>query len=403
MNDSRILSITQLNLYVKGMLESDVNLSNIYVCGEISNFTNHYKSGHFYLTLKDEKAAVKAVMFRSSAQKIVFTPENGMKVICRGRVSLFERDGSYQFYIDDMQPDGVGALQIAFEQLKARLSEAGLFDPTFKKPIPKIPERIAVITSPTGAALQDILNIISRRFPLAEIIICPVLVQGELAAPSLTDAVEHVNELNCADVIIIGRGGGSIEDLWAFNNEKLAYAIFNSHIPVISAVGHETDYTICDFVADLRAPTPSAAAELAVPDAGELSDYLIGCFARIKNSCRLITADCENKLKALSDHPILRSPDAYFDHISEQLDMSEKRITSAFERIVSDNTSSLCVLSAKIDALSPLKTLARGYSIAKNRDGDIIRSADGVEKGSSVSIVLSDGSLDCTVNNVYTE
>ena len=403
MTNGNILTVAQLNMYVKGLLESDLNLKKVYILGEISNFTNHYKSGHFYLTLKDDKATVKAVMFRTSASKLAFMPQDGMRVICSGRVSLFERDGSYQFYIDSMQPDGVGALQIAYEQLKSKLAELGMFDDAHKKPIPRVPQRIAVITSPTGAAVQDILNILSRRFPVAEVIMCPVLVQGELAPMSLCDAVETVNELNCADVIIIGRGGGSIEDLWAFNNEKLAYSIFNSHIPVISAVGHETDFTICDFVADLRAPTPSAAAELAVPDKNELADYLDLCKSRIKSSCKAIVADCENKVRLLSSHRVLQSPMAYFDHLSEVVDSLDKDITRSYTRIVDSCSAQLSVISAKLDAMSPLKTIARGYLIARDQSGDIIKSVGSVKVGDTVNLTLTDGSFESTVNKIYTE
>lgn len=403
MTNSNILTVTQINMYVKGLLESDPNIKKVYIVGEISNFTNHYKSGHFYLTLKDDKSAIKAVMFRTFASKLSFTPQNGMRVICSGRVSLFERDGSYQFYIDDMQPDGIGALQIAYEQLKNRLAEAGMFDDINKKPIPRIPNRIAVITSPTGAAVQDIFNIITRRFPVAEIIMCPALVQGELAPDSLTDAIETVNELQCADVIIIGRGGGSIEDLWAFNSEKLAFAVFKSNIPVISAVGHETDYTICDFVADLRAPTPSAAAELAVPDVNELNDWLISTYAQIKGACRSVITGCENDLKVLSSHKILQSPLSYFDRMAQMLDLSEQRINSSFEKAVDAFSSHLSILSAKVDALSPLKTLARGYSIVKDTDGNVLKNTGELRVGDSIRITLADGQLDSVISNIFTE
>ena len=270
------LTVSQLNTYVKSLLESDPRLADVYVVGEISNFTDHARSGHLYLSLKDDGALVRAVMFRSAASRLRFTPQNGMRVLCRGRISLYDRDGQYQYYIEDMQPDGVGALSVAFEQLKQKLADEGLFDPLRKKPIPAYPGRIAVITSPTGAAVQDILKILRRRYPIAEVLLCPVLVQGDAAPRELTAAVEAVGQARCADVIIIGRGGGSMEELWAFNDEGLARAIARCPVPVISAVGHETDFTICDFVSDLRAPTPSAAAELAVPERTRLLAVIAG-------------------------------------------------------------------------------------------------------------------------------
>ena len=270
MNTPLILSVTQLNKYIKSYFDSDENLLNIFLNGEISNFTNHYRTGHFYFTLKDDDSAIRAVMFRSNASRIKFMPGDGMKVIVRGRVSVYEATGQYQVYVDDMQPDGIGALNLAFEQLKEKLTNEGLFDLSRKKQLPQYPQKVGVITSPTGAAVQDIINVLGRRYPLAEVVFCPALVQGDGAHQQLINAVKKFNAENAADVIIIGRGGGSIEDLWEFNNEDLARTIYNSKIPVISAVGHETDFTICDFVADLRAPTPSAAAELAVPDINEL-------------------------------------------------------------------------------------------------------------------------------------
>ena len=264
-----VYSVNELNSYVKRILDNDENLKHIFVTGEISNYKAHY-SGHLYMTIKDESASVKAVMFAGNASRLRFRPENGMKVLIFGTVSLFPRDGSYQLYISDMQPDGMGALSVAFEQLKKKLAAEGLFSDSYKKPIPKFPTRIGVITSETGAAVQDIFNVLSRRFPSAEVVLRPTQVQGDGAAQDIAKAIYVFNEYNAADVLIVGRGGGSIEDLWAFNEEVVARAVFASEIPVISAVGHETDYTICDFVADLRAPTPSAAAELAVPDRLEL-------------------------------------------------------------------------------------------------------------------------------------
>ena len=259
MQNTLVLSVSQLNRYIKMNFDADENLANIFISGEISNFTNHYRTGHLYFTLKDDSAAVRAVMFNSSAKRLKFMPEDGMKVIARGRVSVYEASGQYQLYVDDMQPDGVGALNLAYEQLKDKLQKEGLFSELHKKPLPPYAEKVGVITSPTGAAVRDIINVLGRRFPYAEIVFCPVLVQGDGAHLQLTDAVNLFNSERAADVIIIGRGGGSIEDLWEFNDEGLARAVYNSEIPVISAVGHETDFTICDFVADMRAPTPSAA------------------------------------------------------------------------------------------------------------------------------------------------
>lgn len=391
-------TVSQLNAYVKGMIENDSNLSCIYLSGEISNFTNHYKSGHFYLTLKDDKALIKAVMFRSSAQRIRFEPQNGMKVICRGRVSLFERDGQYQFYIDDMQPDGAGALQIAFEQLTKKLRAEGLFDESRKKPIPKFPERIAVITSPTGAAVQDIKNVLGRRYPVAEIVMCPVLVQGDMAAAQLVCAVRKVNAGRLADTIIIGRGGGSLEDLWAFNDETLARTIADSEIPVISAVGHETDFTICDFAADLRAPTPSAAAELAVPDARDVAEYILNLRQRVNISVgRVIDRD---KLRAdrLIKNRSLSSPMGFIERLSERLDYSVRDLTRVFTVIVTNNRNKLAKSAAKLDALSPLSTLSRGYSISFKGE-KAIRTRDDVEVGDNIDLMLSDGKIKCIVES----
>ena len=278
-----VLSVSQLNRYVKSIIEQDYNLQTVFVQGEISNFTNHYRTGHYYMTIKDEYSSIRAVMFKSANSRLRFMPENSMNVIIKGRVSVFERDGQYQLYIDDMQPDGAGALSLAFEQLKNKLAAEGLFDESRKRPIPRFPERVGVVTSPTGAAIRDIINVISRRFPAAELILCPVQVQGASAAGQIKAAIELFNAKKAADVLIVGRGGGSAEELWAFNEEPVARAVAASEIPVISAVGHETDFTICDFAADLRAPTPSAAAEIAVPDITALGE-LLGSFSRRMNS-----------------------------------------------------------------------------------------------------------------------
>lgn len=389
-----VITVSQLNSYVKSILEGEHILKSIYISGEISNFTNHYSSGHFYLTLKDDKASVKSVMFKYSAQKVPFTPQNGMKVICHGKVSLYERDGSYQFYIDDMQPDGIGALLLAYEQLKQKLSDAGLFDEANKRPLPQYPSKIGVITSATGAALQDIINVLSRRYPIAELLLYPALVQGEGAPASLIEAVNKANLDGEADVLIIGRGGGSIEDLWAFNNENLAYAIFESNIPVISAVGHEIDYTICDFVADMRAPTPSAAAELAVPDMSEIGVYLAVVNSSLIYRCNAIVKEFDNQLKLISSSKSLSTPMSFLDVICERLDGLEQKIVASQKSRTETYLSQLSVLAAKIDATSPLKTLSRGYSIA--REGQkVLKSADDFTENMSFTLTLSDGSVDC--------
>lgn len=399
MNDSLIFSVSQLNGYVKRSLENDPNLTNIYVVGEISNFTNHYKSGHFYMSLKDDGAVIKAVMFRSAASRVRFDVQNGMRVVCRGRVSLYERDGSYQFYIDQMQPDGAGALQLAFEQLTQRLRGEGLFDESHKRPLPKYPSQIAVITSDTGAAVQDIRNILSRRCPSVRMIMCPVLVQGDGAAPQLIDAVNRVNAAECADLIIIGRGGGSLEDLWAFNDEGLARAIYGSHIPVISAVGHETDFTICDFVSDVRAPTPSAAAELAVPDRREVADYIA---VLLNRSARAVSAQARQyrlRLDHCVNSRMMAAPMQLTERCRERLDYTVRDCTAAFSAAVGNYRQSLSVVCARLAALNPLSTLARGYSIASS-GGRVIGSVGNLNVGQKFNLRLSDGEAECTVERV---
>ncbi|MBQ6935614.1 MAG: exodeoxyribonuclease VII large subunit, partial [Clostridia bacterium] len=320
-----VYSVTELNDFVKTLLDNNENLKNVFVTGEISNFKNHY-SGHMYMTIKDEGGAIKAVMFSSYASRLKFVPENGMKVIILGSVSLYSKDGSYQLYITDMQPDGIGALNLAYEQLKEKLSKEGLFNQENKKPIPVFPQKIGVATAPDGAAVRDIFSILKRRFPLAEIVFCPVAVQGASAAPEIANAIKFFNEKSACDVLIIGRGGGSLEDLWAFNEEIVARAIFESEIPVVSAVGHETDFTIADFVADLRAPTPSAAAELAVPDIIELKSDLLGLKQHltvlIKNRLNFEREYLDNAEKRLS----ILSP-------SNKIMNSRQEISNLYEKI----------------------------------------------------------------------
>ena len=394
LTDSLVMTVAQLNNYVKGLIETDGQLRSVFVAGEISNFVNHYKSGHFYLSLKDENAVIKAVMFRSYAQKVPFDLQNGMGVICRGRIAVYERDGVYQLYIEEIQPDGVGALKIAFDQMTKRLQDEGLFDEAHKKPIPRYPSRIAVITSPTGAAIQDILNILGRRMPAVEVLMYPVLVQGEFAAEQLRAAVKAVNDDKSADVIVIGRGGGSIEDLWAFNDEQLARAIYASVIPVISAVGHETDFTICDFVSDLRAPTPSAAAELAVPDVSDVLKLIERLNRSAASAVKNKISQSENELKRLAENRVLRSPET-FDRVCT----SYKRVAEA---VVEEHSQKLRIIAAKLDAYSPLKTLSRGYSIAYKGD-DILRSVNGLSQNDRLKIKLQDGLAECVVTSISEE
>ncbi len=322
------LTVTQLNEYIKGVIDHDIRLADVTIKGEISNFKNHYSTGHYYFSLKDEGSILRAIMFRSAAGKMPFIPEDGMKVIAHGRISSFVRDGQYQLYCDSMEPDGVGALYIAFEQLKRKLEGEGLFDPARKRPLPKIPTRVGIITSATGAAIRDMINVCGRRFPYAKLILYPSLVQGPDAPPQLINGLRYFNETNSADVIIIGRGGGSIEDLWAFNNEELAREVAASQIPVISAVGHETDFTICDFVADRRAPTPSAAAELAVPDTAELKRKIQNIVTREAGVLHQITARHREKLLLLSNSRVLQNPRAMMDDKKMQTAMLAERLSA---------------------------------------------------------------------------
>ena len=393
---STVLSVTQLNTYVKSIIDGDSLLRSLYVVGEISNFTNHYRTGHFYLTLKDENCAVKAVMFASANRRLKFMPENGMKVIVRGRVSVFERDGQYQLYIDDMQPDGLGALNLAFEQLKNRLAQEGLFDERFKKPIPYRCMRIGVVTSATGAVIQDIRNVISRRYPLAEIILAPVQVQGASAAPQIVDAIERFNSGDYADVLIVGRGGGSLEDLWAFNEEIVARAVFKSRIPIISAVGHETDFTICDFVADLRAPTPSAAAELAVPDIREDIAFVQTVVYECEATLLQRVNDEKERLEIIKERLRYRSPSMLIDQRIQTVDTLMTSALLSVQRKLDSETARLSSTAARLDALSPLKVMARGYSIV-TKDEKVVASSKALKKGDRITVGFLDGERKCEV------
>ncbi len=393
---TKVITITQLNRYVKSLLEGDVNLAAVYIGGEISNFTNHYKSGHLYMSLKDEGAVVKAVMFRAYASKLQFKPENGMKVIVKARVSLYEKDGAFQIYIEEMQPDGVGALQIAYEQLKARLSAEGLFDESRKLPLPRYPTRVGVITSPTGAAVRDILNVLGRRFPLAQVIFTPVLVQGEGAPAQLVDAVRRFNAQKAADVLIIGRGGGSIEELWAFNDEAVARAVAASRIPVISAVGHETDFTICDFAASVRAPTPSAAAELAVPDQAQLRQRLAQLYRLASHGVTTAVEQRQKALEALRGKRCLATPLFYVEEQAMRLDYLTRAFAGAAQVCLSRADRRLAAVSGKLDALSPLKVLSRGYSIPYSGE-KVVKSVADVRTGDELTLRVADGAIHCAV------
>ena len=390
--EPKILTVSQLNFYVKSVLDSDPRLNYVFLCGEISNLTDHYRSGHIYLSLKDNKSVIRAVMFAGNARNLKFKPMEGMKVICRGRVTLYEATGQYQYYIEDMQPDGIGALYQAYEQLKEKLQSKGLFDESHKKPIPYCPKTIGVITSPTGAAVQDIKNILTRRFPSVNIILCPVLVQGDNAVPQLVDAVNKLNEYDLCDTIIIGRGGGSIEDLWAFNDENLAYAIYNSHIPVISAVGHETDFTICDFVSDLRAPTPSAGAELAVPDRNEILQNLDAQRQYLSSLMDKKLIENNNIVSEMTTKLLSLSPDDKIAKLYNDLDFLSQKYENNSNRIFQNTANKIELLATKLESLNPVSTLKRGYSVVTNNDKTVTSVKD-VKNGDTLAINVTDGKI----------
>lgn len=392
----RVLSVSQINFYIKSIIENDGSLQFVLVTGEISNLTVHQRSGHIYLSLKDRNSVISAVMFAGNARRLKFRLENGMKVICRGRISVYEPSGRYQLYIEDMQPDGVGALALAFEQLKSDLEKKGLFDPAHKKPLPKFPKTIGVITSPTGAAVQDITNIIRRRFPSADIVLAPVLVQGESAPEQLVRAVNKFSASKIADVVIIGRGGGSAEDLWAFNDEQLAYAVYNCETPIISGVGHETDFTVCDFVADVRASTPSAAAELAVPDRQELMSYYFKqkqyISAMLDRKIKTAQLRLENQQRRMS----ASSPKLKAEQLEKQLSAKSEKLTRFMNIYISDKENKLIAAKGKLDGLNPLNVLNRGYAIAE-KDEKIITSSKQLKNGDDFTVILSDGKINAKV------
>jgi exodeoxyribonuclease VII large subunit len=444
MSNPQYLTVQALTKYIKRKFDADPHLSDIYVKGEISNFKQH-SSGHMYFTLKDNKARILAVMFAAANRKIKFSPENGMNVLLRGSISVFEGSGQYQIYVKDMQPDGVGALYLAYEQLKEKLSEEGLFAPDKKRTLPAYPNVIGVITSPTGAAVRDVITTIKRRYPIGKIILHPALVQGEKAAESISAAIQKANELKQADVLIVGRGGGSIEELWAFNEEIVARAIYHSEIPIISAVGHETDFTIADFVADLRAPTPTGAAELAVPHIEELMERVLNRKARLIRSASDLLRHERKRLEFIERSYIFRNPYRLYEPKLQQLDRLNERLTRETRQMVDHSSRTLSSLKQRLqhtspsqqikherdrfnrtkrdlltstqrivkekqqefarkitvlEALSPLKVMERGYSLAYNENETLVKSVDQAKEGSQIQVMLSDGTLSCTVDQI---
>lgn len=391
-----VLTVSQLNFYIKSLMDSDPRLSSVFISGEISNLTDHYRSGHIYLSLKDDKSIIRAVIFAGNAARLKFRPENGMKVIARGRVSLYEATGQYQLYIDDLQPQGAGALAIAFEQLKNKLEKEGLFLQSSKKTLPPYPKTVGIITSPTGAAIEDMKSILLRRWPMVNILIYPSLVQGDEAPKQLAKGIKYFSDKKCADVVIIGRGGGSTEDLWAFNSEELARAIYDCTVPVISAVGHETDFTICDFVADVREHTPSAAAKRAVPDIFEERNKLLSLGKSLEGYARKNLVNKEIVFARLKDNMINRGPEKELEKKKAYLEDLSVRFHRAEERIMASKEQTITSLRDKLCQLDPKGTLMRGYaSVVK--DGLTVSSVEQVSKGDRIIITLSDGSFNAVV------
>lgn len=397
-NTPNALTVSELNGYIKRIFDSDRTLSAVTVKGEISNFVNH-KSGHLYFSIKDTESQLKAVMFRSSAQRLKFLPESGMKVVLHGSVAVYQRDGSYQLYVNTMEPDGIGALYLAYEQLKEKLSGEGLFNDIYKKDIPRFPEKIGVITSPTGAAVRDIINVTGRRYPLAKLYLYPSLVQGDGAVENLISALDYFEKSKLVDVIIIGRGGGSIEDLWAFNSEQLARKIFSMSIPIISAVGHETDFTICDFVSDLRAPTPSAAAELAVPDIRELIMRVDGISERLSGALLHLVERKRERFEILSESAVLKNPLEIIESKRELLFEIRDEIASNIKEIIGQKKTDLILKTEKLNALNPLSVMARGYAVAA-KDGVIIKKVKDISCGDLLRVRFSDGTVDASVTKI---
>lgn len=395
MNDN-VWSVSELTRQIKDLLDGESSLQHIYVRGELSNY-KIYPSGHHYFTIKDEEATLKAVMFRREASRLRFRPESGMKVIALGRITVYPRDGVYQLYATELVPDGVGDLHAAFEQLKAKLAEEGLFDRDHKKPLPPYPERIAVITSSAGAAVRDVIRVATKRYPVAKLIVMPVRVQGAEAPPEIVSAIRYANRWKVADLIITGRGGGSIEDLWAFNDERVARAIYESEIPVISAVGHEPDVTIADYVADLRAATPSNGAELAVPDQSELHTSLLAARKQMLSALLARVDNGRERLEQLRQRRVLTDPGAYVADRRLALDHAAALLQASFRSSVSDKRGRLAQGVAALDAMSPLKVLGRGYAIAETEEGRILRSRKDAAPGQRLRLKLADGDVGCRV------
>lgn len=394
--ENKILSITQINEYIRSSMDNDPILGNVTVRGEISNY-KLYPSGHHYFTLKDENAALKCVMFKGNAFRLRFRPENGMKIIATGKISVFPRDGAYQLYCTALTVDGIGDLHIAFEQLKKKLESQGLFDPNHKKAIPKYPKMIGIVTSPAGAAVHDMIRILRKRFPLTKVRLIPVRVQGEEAPAEIAAAIAYANYYQLADILIVGRGGGSIEDLWAFNEEVVAQAIYDSDIPVISAVGHEPDVTISDYVADLRAATPSNAAELAVPDQLTLRQTLDSMLDAMSSAALRQIRSAKTYLKALSAGSVLKGPTAYIENRKQTLKLLENRMLSGYNRQLSVKKQKFLMHTSKLDAMSPLTVLSRGYSMAQSEKGEVISSCSQVKPNDSITITVSDGVIHAVV------
>lgn len=397
--EQNILSVSELNGYIKFLFDRDEHLTSLAVRGEISNY-KIYPSGHHYFTLKDEGGALRCVMFKSSALRLRFRPENGMKVIAAGRVSVFPRDGAYQLYCDSLTPDGVGDLYVAFEQLKQKLQAEGLFDPAHKKKLPPYPKTIAIVTSGAGAAVMDMLRILNRRYPLVKVKLLPVRVQGAEAPAEIAGAVRYANRYRVADLIITGRGGGSIEDLWAFNDERVARAIFASEIPVISAVGHEPDVTISDFVADVRAATPSNAAELVAPDQAELRQTLANMHARMLAAVKKQLQFDRQRLGALAGRRVLQSPLGYLQDRRMLLDHESRMLATLMQRAVAQKKQRFAHLAAALDAMSPLKVLGRGYSLVRTEDGSVVQRAEQLRVGETLEITLRKGSVSAEVREI---